>query len=382
MPDSTRAQSLLHELSGAPPAIDQSRIELLFQDFVACSVRGERKYGYPLDNYVAGISDRAVRLGLYASAEDLDDVDWQVLTHPGSIVWPTAVAIGVVKQLPFEMVKSAAAYGYRTGASLAKMFGTTHRSKWHLTSTSGAFAATSTAAIAMGMSQEQHLNALHICAANIGGSPQAGFERGGGAQTNRAAAISLGITSAQSASIGAPHVKNIWDGPRGLVEMFSVEANDFELRDGVSTAELRLMPTNGFTHSAVFAAWKLRQRTASTPEKIVVILPLASKALLDGSLGGDWWNPKFAIAALWQSGDPMLLSDARDYLPITEVEFEEMPIRSGKVRVHTSSSIDEEFIDRAPEETPWIKKKWQSAELGTPQESYLRCSNFPLSALR
>lgn len=78
----------------------------------------------------------------------------------------------------------------------------------------------------------------------------------------------------------------------------------------------------------------------------------------------------------------MLLSDARDYLPITEVEFEEMPIRSGKVRVHTSSSIDEEFIDRAPEETPWIKKKWQSAELGTPQESYLRCSNFPLSALR
>ena len=280
------------------------------------------------------------------------------------------------------MVKSAAAYGYRTGASLAKMFGATHRSKWHLTSTSGAFAATSTAAIAMGMSQEQHLNALHICAANIGGSPQAGFERGGAAQTNRAAAISLGITSAQSASIGAPHVKNIWDGPRGLVEMFSIEANDFELRDGVSTAELRLMPTNGFTHAAVFAAWKLCQRTASAPEKIVVILPLASKALLDGSLGGDWWNPKFAIAALWQSGDPMLLSDARDYLAITEAEFEEMPIGSGKVRVHTSSGIDEEFVDRAPEETPWIKKKWQSAELGTPQESYLRCSSFPLSALR
>ena len=382
MSDSIRAHSLLYELSGTAPAIDHSRIELLFHDFVACSIRGERKYGYPLDNNVEGIADRAVRLGLYASAEDLDDVDWQVLTHPGSIVWPTAVAIGVVKQLPFEIVKSAAAYGYRTGASLAKMFGAAHRSKWHLTSTSGAFAATSTAAVAMGMSQEQHLNAMQICAANIGGSPQAGFERGGAAQTNRAAAIALGIASAQSASIGAPHVQNIWDGPRGLVEMFSIEANEFELRDGVSTAELRLMPTNGFTHSAVFAAWKLRQRSTDTVEKIVVILPLASKALLDGSLGGDWWNPKHAIAALWQSKDPMDLSDATKFLPITEVEFEEMPIRSGKVRVHTSSSIDEEFIDRAPEESRWIEKKWQSAELGTSQESYLRCSSFPLSALR
>lgn len=382
MSDAELAEKVLTSLVNPIQNIDFSRLETLLNDFVAGAILGERKYGSVLEDLTTGMTERAVRLGLYSSAADMDDIDWQVITHPGSVIWPAAISAGIFRKLTLEEVETAAAYGYRTGATIAKLFGASHRAKWHVTSTSGAFAAATTASVAMGLSSAQHLNALRICGANIGGSPQAGFERHGAAQSNRAAAIALGITSAHSAAIGAPHVKDIWTGPRGLFEMFSVEAKSFEILDGVSSANLRLLPTNGFTHSAVLAAWKLRERNGLDVSRITVVMPISTQGLLDGTLGGTWWDPKFAIAALWQSGDPLDLSDASNFLPITHLIFENMSIGTAKVIVETTNGADEELVEKVPEDPAWITSKWSHAGLTTTEENYLRCSNFPLAALR
>ena len=382
MADSTLAENVLVALTSRIERADIERLDVLCADFAANAILGERKYNAPQEALLIGISDHAVRLGLYASALDMDDVDWQVLTHPGSIVWPVAISIGNALGTPLEKILNHAAYGYRTGATIAHLFGVSHRAKWHSTATSGAFAATSTAAMALNLSAQEHLAALHICAANIGGSPQAGFERLGATQSNRAAAIALGITSAQAALIGAPHVNHIWDGPRGLIEMFAVEAESPEILDGVSTAELRLIPTNGFTHSAVMAAWELHQRTTEPVKAIEVFLPNLSKSLLDGSLGGSWWDPGFAVAALWNSGDPMNLSEAKSWQSVTTVHFTDLPIGAGRIRIETETGSDESYFDRAREEAPWINKKKTDAGVANTEEGYRRCSSFPLAALR
>jgi 2-methylcitrate dehydratase PrpD len=364
------------------PDLNIGRLDTLFQDFVAGAVLGEKHYGTPTSTLCTGITERAVRLGLYTSALDMDDVDWKVLTHPGSIIWPVATAIGVELKLPLDDLYLAASYGYRSGATLANFFGASHRSKWHVTSTSGAFAATSTAAIALGLTPHQHKNALHICAANIGGSPQAGFERKGAPQTNRAAAISLGITSAHAALLGAPHIEDVWNGSRGIIEMFNIEASTSQILDGVSTAELRLIDTNGFAHSAVVAASKLYLELKEKVDSITVVLPASVKGILDASRGGAWWNSAYAVAALWESGDPTNLQSASHFLSLTSLEFEEMPIGAGRVRVTTSSGVHEEYVERAPEEISWRDIKWGKAGISSSKEAYLRCSNFPLSALR
>ena len=382
MSQSDIGNTIFDHLVGTEPAPHQARLEILFQDFVAGAVLGEKHYGTPTSALCKGITERAVRLGLYTSALDMDDVDWKVLTHPGSIIWPVAVAVGVELNLTLSDVYSAAAYGYRTGATMAHFFGATHRAKWHVTSTSGAFAATSTAAIALGLTPDQHRNALHICAANIGGSPQAGFERKGAPQTNRAAAISLGITSAHAALLGAPHIEDIWSGPRGVIEMFSIEATSSEILDGVSTAELRLIDTNGFAHSAVTAAWKLYGRVNEKVDSITLTLPASVKGILDASLGGSWWNSAYAIAALWESGDPTNLQTASHFLSKVSLEFGDMPIGAGRVSVRTASGEHEEYVERAPEEISWREIKWGKAGISSSEEAYLRCSNFPLAALR
>jgi hypothetical protein len=377
-----RGDSLLQSLVNTPVADHKARLETLFLDFVAEATLGQNNYPNSPEVLTTGISDRAVRLGLFCSARDMDDVDWVVLSHPGSIIWPVAVSIGVEKKLSLDELFDSAALGYRTGATIANFFGKDHRAKWHVTSTSGAFAATTTAAVALGLSAEQHLNALHICAANIGGSSQAGFERRGAPQTNRAAAISLGIASAHGALLGAPNIEDIWDGPRGLLEMFFVEAKNSELLNGVDEAKLRLIDTNGFTHSAVAAAERIVKQNIGSINEIAVVLPASVRGVLDGSRGGPWWNPAHAVAALFESKDPTNLTSAESYLTKTYLEYEDIPIGSGRVRVSTDSGIYDEFVDLAPEELLWRDKKWNSAKITNAEEAYWRCSSFPLTALR
>ncbi len=382
MHDPELGNLILNALTDDAIEFKKDRLDILFQDFVACAVLGEKHYGLSQPPLGTGITERAVTLGLYASALDMDDVDWQVLTHPGSIIWPIAASIGVEKKLSLEEVYEAASYGYRAGATIANFFGTPHRSKWHVTSTSGAFAATSTAAIALGLTKQQHINALHICAMNIGGSPQAGFERKGAPQTNRAAAISLGVASAHAVLIGAPHVEDIWNGPRGLYEMFSIEGSTTQILNGVDTAELRLIDTNGFAHSAVTAASKLYLALKEKVDSITVVLPSSVQGILDASRGGAWWNSAYAVAALWESGDPTNLQSASHFLSLTKLEFEDMPIGAGKVRVETSTGTHEEYVVRAPEEISWREIKWGKAGITSAADSYRRCSSFPLAALR
>lgn len=377
-----RGDALLQALVNTPVFENKTRLETLFLDFVAEATLGQDRYPNSPEVLTSGISDRAVRLGLFCSARDMDDVDWVVLSHPGSIIWPVAVSVGVEKNLNIDVIFDAAARGYRTGATIANFFGKGHRAKWHATSTSGGFAATTTAAVALGLTPEQHINALHICAANIGGSPQAGFERRGAPQTNRAAAISLGIASAHGALLGAPNIEDIWDGPRGLTEMFFVEAENSQLLNGVDSAKLRLIDTNGFTHSAVAAAEKIVKQNVGSINSIAVVLPAAVQAVLDGSRGGPWWNPAHAVAALFESEDPTNLASSKKYLVKTSLEYEDIPIGAGRVRVTTENGIYEEFVDLAPEELTWRDKKWNSAKITDPVEAYKRCSNFPLTALR
>jgi hypothetical protein len=164
--------------------------------------------------------------------------------------------------------------------------------------------------------------------------------------------------------------------------MFNLEASTSQILDGVSTAELRLIDTNGFAHSAVVAASKLYLELKEKVDSITVVLPESVKGILDASRGGAWWNSAYAVAALWESGDPTNLQSASHFLSLTSLEFEEMPIGAGRVRVTTSSGVHEEYVERAPEDISWRDIKWGKAGISSSKEAYLRCSSFPLAALR
>ena len=86
MHDPKLGKLMIEALTQNSLEIKENRLEILFQDFVASAVLGEKHYGVSAPALSSGITERAVTLGLYASAQDMDDVNWKVLTHPGSII--------------------------------------------------------------------------------------------------------------------------------------------------------------------------------------------------------------------------------------------------------------------------------------------------------
>src|SRR4051812_5216783 len=68
--------------------------------------RGEETSGRSID------PDRAAAAATRGSATDADDVHWRALVHPGAIIWPTAIEVGISRGASGSDIARAAAIGH------------------------------------------------------------------------------------------------------------------------------------------------------------------------------------------------------------------------------------------------------------------------------
>lgn len=347
------------------------RLEILLIDYLACTLGAIKKRGSMSSRlFDDGIIGKGAWLALRSSEGDRDDIDWTVGTHPGSVIWSTVFSVGLHNERSRENFVEAALAGYRTGASIARFLGVEHRSKWHVTGTAGAFAAASAASVASGYSDAQHERALRLAGANIGASPVAPRERNGAASFNRSAAATLGTTAAMASFEGAIAVENLWDGPNGLLAMFSTSQipDDPNLTvDGVSTTSLRLFPISGFAQSAVLATTLLAGRNPSELESIEVHIPEEAFSWLDGTRGDFWWDVKAAVAAAWFSKNPTILHPTDLLLDRIKIIPSRLPVGAAQVSVRSSTDSDVATISNPPginfddpSEMEWMNTKWKA----------------------
>ena len=358
---------LLEQLSQAVPIPAKlDRLELLLNDYLACLVDGNTPNTYSLaDDGVIGFG---AYLALQSSSKDRDDVDWSLGSHIGSVIWSTIFTLALKSPELRKNAVSAALSGYRTGASITTFFGASHRSKWHVTATAGSVAAASAASVMLGLSPSAHQNALRLAMSNMGGSGKAPREREGAAGFNRAAATTLGIVAALS---DARSIDELWDGPGGLLELYSITGGDVIVVDGLSTSGIRPFPTNGFSQSAVLATARLSARSKGQLHSIEVHIAKGVAPLLDGSRGGAWWDIRFAVACAWKSGDPTVLVAAPDIEKLVKIVPTDVPIGGAIVIVNTSMGEDKitqlsppGITLELPEERAWAEAKW-AAMAGT-----------------
>ena len=327
-----------------------ARLEILLTDFLVCARAGSSS---------ADIESVGARLAISSNYHDADDIDWSVMTHPGSIIW--AALIDSLIRLP-ENSKSfrVSAYaGYRTSATSAQFFGASHRKNWHVTTTAGTLAATSAVCAYRNLSASMHISALENAAANMGGIAVAD-RRTGAAIFNRAAATTLGLLAASS---DQPSAQNIWEGERGLRNLFSIAGENTQTYDGISTASLRLFPYSGFIQSQNLAITQLAQRLSGD---LISIEPVTME-LLNGSVGGSYWDYKYGAASAWQAKDVTQCVDAKnDVLDKISSKAIEIPISGAEVTITTSNGSDSMRIEIAPgsdfgsaQEKHWREAKWQ-----------------------
>ncbi len=311
-----------------------SRLEVLLTDYLVTARAGRK---------LAKTSHVGANLAMNSSADDGDDIDWSVVTHPGSIIWSALLHQLFANPTSVVRFKDAAYAAYRTSASVAGVFGSSHRAKWHITTTAGTLAAATASNVLLNATAAQSISALSHAAANMGGIAIAD-RRTGAAIFNRGAAVTLGILSSEAAISGIPHATNIWDGDRGLVALFSlsVEPPSSLIRNGISTAGLRLLPCNGFVQSAYQAIAESRKDLGGELISMRVGLTQAMLAFLDGSVGGDYWNARHAAAKAWNSGDI-----ERD-LSLIEVIGSDVPVGGVELEVKTTTGEKRMRIESAP----------------------------------
>lgn len=356
-------------LTRTPEILD--RLEVLLADFMICVVSGNRLHRHDSLLKKDGAIGLAARLASQSAYEDKDDLDWSAVNHPGSVVFATSFAIALEHPQHRDNFLTSALAGMRASASAAHFFGPGHRKRWHITATAGTFGAVTAAAAAIGLDSADAQRALHLAGTNMGGLGQVSRELQGTPRFNRAAAAALGVTSAFAAYELTPAIENLWDGDRGLLEVFDLAAtitNGGLLKDGISTVRVRTFPATGFIQSALLGVSQLSQQHATAElKKLTVTVNSGVFPILNDPKKERWWNLALNSAAAWASKNPMVLTPAPTIEPLVTAVGGDIPLGSAHIRVETSSGTTELQIDHAPglhlftpEESAWREQKWLS----------------------
>ena len=339
-----------------------ARLEVLLTDFLVVTRAGKIARG----NYANKGSQLGSQLAINSSFLDADDIDWSVMTHPGSVIWAALLeSIILFPDFAYRFSLAASA-GYRTSASAANFFGVKHRRNWHVTTTAGALASATTSGVLRNLSIAQHLTALRSTASNMGGVAVAD-RRTGAAIFNRAAATSLGLLASDSAANDLTSATDIWNGERGLIQLFSISDETSELHDGVSTSGLRLFPYNGFIQSLVYAVTKLAEGEIGELLEIHVGVNAITRDIANGSVGGNYWDIRHGAASAWLSKDVTQCVEAvPEVLTKIKVEGIDIPISGAEVTLKTTSGSNSMRLESAPganfnerDNEFWRMAKWR-----------------------
>jgi hypothetical protein len=346
------------------------RLEVFIADFMICVASANKLNKRESLLTTEGAIGLAARLASQSAFEDKDDLDWSAVNHPGSVVFAATFAT----TLPFPQFRKnflqSTLAGMRASASAAHFFGPGHRKRWHITATAGTFGAVVASSAAVGLDSHRARCALHLAGTNMGGVGQVSRELQGTPRFNRAAAAALGVAATFGAYEKMPAVSNLWEGDRGLLEVFDLAGSitgGALLKDGISTVRVRTFPATGFIQSALLGVAQLAVENPAPLKKLSVTVNNGVFPILNDPAKERWWNLQWNCSAAWASKDPMVLTPAPEIEPLVTALGGDVPLGSAQIKGATSNGNFERVVEVAPglelfkeEEIAWRNQKWAS----------------------
>ncbi len=319
----------LLECSRAPLSEPARRnAAVLLADFLACMRAGAGRPGSPATGWadfgkvlragdslagVAGAADSsAAAAAAAAHALDRDDVHWDAVTHPGSVVWP--VVLGLSAGATGPQLLAAAVAGYEACVRMAAFLGPQHRRWFHSTATAGTIGAASAAAMLLCPEDGALANALGHAISVIGGSAQCLGEHSGTQVFHRSHAVRAGIAAARAAADGLPATRLGFEGTGGLLAgpdpaVREREALFDDRPPAIGTTSVRLYATAGWNQAAAeAAAAQPRSALRDSSELAVYVHPTAADISSGPAAHGRerWWSLEWSVATALVTGDPQV----------------------------------------------------------------------------
>jgi 2-methylcitrate dehydratase PrpD len=160
-----------------------------------------------------------------------DDVHNGSVFHPGTVVFPPALAIAQANGNSGRELLTAAVVGYEVGIRVGEFLGRSHYKVFHTTGTAGSIAAAAAAGRLLQLSPEQMLNSLGSAGTQAAGLWEFLRDAADSKQLHTAKAAADGLLSAYLARDGFTGAKRIFEGEQGMAAGMSSDADPAKLVD-------------------------------------------------------------------------------------------------------------------------------------------------------
>ena len=279
------------KLSDAP-ASTQDHAKKCLLDWLGCAIRGAtmpqaaciRKYTGTMggnfhatiigDPTLNSIFNTALCNGYFSHILEMDDVDKESITHPGTVVIPAALSIGEWSQIPGADFLAAIIAGYEVMLRVGAAVTPAHYQIWHTTATSGVFGSAVAASRLLKLSREEMTWALGNAGTLSAGLWEFLQDGAMSKYLHAGKAAATGVMTACLANTGFTGASRILEGAQGFFAGYArQEVNpaifeDFGVRYRTGTVSFKPYPCCRHTHSAIDCAKALHNQLAQSLDTV------------------------------------------------------------------------------------------------------------------
>jgi len=376
-PENTLAQFVASLTAAQVPAGVQRRAEELFLDWIAAALAGKgsaaaesiarftRAMG-PADGRSEILIDRSRSSPLMAAmanaaashVAEQDDVHNGSVFHPGTVVFPVALAIAQAQGCSGMELLLAAVAGYETGIRVGEFLGRSHYRIFHTTGTAGAVAAAATAARLLQLSAPEVLHALGSAGTQAAGLWEFLRDAADSKQLHTAHAAAAGLTSAYLAQDGFTGAQRILTGAQGLAAGTSTDHDVARLTDALGSrwalaeTSFKFHASCRHTHPAADALHKLLRRHRLQASDIDSVTTYVHQVAID--VLGAVVSPQTVHQAKFSMGTVLGLIAVHGRAGLAEFDdhYRDAAVAEfrGKVTMQLDPEVDAEYPRR------WIGK--------------------------
>ena len=171
--------------------------------------------------------------GAASHVVEQDDLHNASVFHPGTVVFPAALAAAQQTGASGREFLAAAVAGYEAGVRVGSFLGRSHYRVFHTTGTAGTLAATAAVSHVLGADEATTLHALGSAGTQAAGLWEFLRDAADSKQLHTAKATSDGLLAAYLARDGFTGAERILEGERGMAAGMSSDADPEKLVEGL-----------------------------------------------------------------------------------------------------------------------------------------------------
>lgn len=273
-----KAKTLVLDQLGCQLAFSVKPWSEIVYKFVSSRKSGRKESTVVYYGLKTAADEAAFANATFGHGFEMDDTELSSFTHPGSVVIPSALAMGEAASINGKEFISALVAGYEAMIRIGMATRTMNARSFHNTSVVGTLGAAAASGKVLGFSSEIMLNAMGIASSECGGIGEFNISGGSVKRLHAGFAVQAGIKAALLAQLGITGPSTALEGKRGFCQAYS---NEYFLEDIISDLgkEYRIMWTGNKPycccagqHSVIDAAAKIKAEHNVQSEEVDEII--------------------------------------------------------------------------------------------------------------